>query len=140
MVIKKVACCLDDFRSHSQYGRLSGRAHPKMTVFHKEIDTMLFQRDGVGIRLRHSLHNLYIRDVELVTAGCTLIGADLPLDDHAGFLGEALHRVEDFRCNRVLSHDTLDDTSTIAKNRKQQFPAFAQVVKPAANSDGLAGV
>ena len=94
---------------------------------------MLFERDGVRIRLRHSLHNLYMRDVELVTAGCTLIGADFPLDDHAGFLGEALHRIENFRCNRVLSHDTLDDSGTVAENRKQQFPAFAQVVKPAAD-------
>ena len=79
-------------------------------------------------------------DVEFVSAGRALVGANFAFDDHARFLRQRLDRVEDFRRNGVLRHDALNDAGAVAKLRKQQLPALAQVVEPAADGDGLAVV
>ena len=77
-------------------------------------------------------------DVDLVSAGGALVGANFAGDDHAGFLRQALDRLEQFGRDGLLGDDALNDAAAVAKDGKQQFAALAQVVEPAANGDGLA--
>src|SRR6266849_998177 len=109
-------------------------------MLHEKVHAVFFQRDGIRIILGNALDDLHVADVELVATGGTLVGADLAFDDHTRFLGQRLDRVEYFRRNRVLWHHTLDHTRAVTKLRKQQLPALAQVVEPAADGDGLAFV
>ncbi len=95
---------------------------------------------GIRIVLGDPLHDLNVGDVEFVAAGRALVGTDLALDNHARLLREAFDRIEHFRRDGILGDDALNDAGAVAKLRKQEFPAFAQVVKPAANGDGLAVV
>ena len=111
-----------------------------MAVLHQEIDAMLFEGDGIGIVLRDPLDDLYVRDIEFVTAGRALVGPHFAFDDHARFLGQALEGIEHFWRDRVFRDDALDDARAVAKLRKQKFAAFAQVVEPAPKGDGLAFV
>ena len=101
---------------------------------------MLFGSDGVGSRLRHALHDLDVRDVEFIAAGGALIGANFAFDDDARFLGEALDGVEDFGRDGVLRDYALDDAGAVAKLREEELAAFAEVVEPSADDDGLAFV
>ena len=101
---------------------------------------MFFGSDGIGIAFGHALHDLDVRDVEFIAAGSALIGADLAFDDDAGFLGEALDGVEDFGRDGVLRDYSLDDAGAVAKLREKKLAAFAEVVEPSANGDGLAFV
>ena len=111
-----------------------------MAVLHQEVDAMLLGRDGVGIRLRNPLHHLHGADVEFVPPGRALVGADLAFDDDTRFLGQTLDRVEHLRGNGVLRDHTLDEPAAVPEDRKQQFPALAQVVQPAADGDTMAVV
>ena len=111
-----------------------------MAVLHEEIGAVFFGRDGIRIGFRHALHDLHVRNVKLVSAVGALVGADFAFDDHAGFLGQGLDRVEHFRRDRVLGHDALNHARAVAKLREQQLPALAQVVEPAADGDRLAFV
>ena len=101
---------------------------------------MLFGSDRIGIGLGHALHDLDVRDIEFIAAGGALIGADLAFDDDAGFLREAFDGVEDFGRDSVFRDYALDDAAAVAELGKEEFAAFAEVVKPSANSDGLAFV
>ena len=139
-LVKKIAHRFDDLRPHPQNRRLPLRPHPQMPVLHQEFDAVLFRRDGIRIGLRHALHHLHIRHIELISAGRALIGAHLALDDHARLLRQRLDRFEHFRRDRVLRHHALDHARAVAKMRKQQLPALAQVIEPAANGDRLAFV
>src|SRR5580658_5101582 len=140
VAVEKIAGGANDFRAHPQDGCLTLRAQPKMAVLHQEIDAVFFGSDGVGSGLGHALHDLDVRDVELITAGGALIGADLAFDDDAGFLGEAFDGVENFGRDGVLRDYTLDDAGAVAKLREQELAAFAEVVEPSADGDGLAFV
>ncbi len=136
-IVEVVACRLDDLGANPQDRRLPRRAQPEMAMLHQELDAVLLGRDGIRIVRIDALQNLRIADVHLVAAGSALVGAHLAGDDHAGFLGQALDRLEQFGRDRVLGDDALDDAAAVAENGEQQFAALAQVVEPAANGDGL---
>ena len=121
-------------------GCLALRAQPEMAMLHQEIDAVLFRSDGIGIGFGDALHDLDIRDVEFIAAGSALIGAHFAFDDDARFLREAFDGVEDFGRDGVLRDDSLDDAGAVAKLREEQFAAFAEIVEPSANGDGLAFV
>src|SRR5258708_5336646 len=108
-----------------------------MAVVHQKIDAMLFQGYRKRIILRHSLQDLHARYVQLVTAGRAFIGPHLAFYNHAGFLRQTLDGIKHFRRNRILRHNSLNGSTAIAKNGKQQLAAFAQVVQPSADSDRL---
>ena len=139
-LVEKVAGSLDDLGAHAQDRRLARRAHPEMAVLHQEFDAMLFQRNRERIVLRHALQHLHVRNVEFVSAGRALVGAHFAFDDHARFLRQALDRVEYFGGHRVLWNHSLNHAAAVAKNGEEKLSAFAQVVEPAANGDGLAVV
>ena len=101
---------------------------------------MFLRGDGIGIGLGHALHDLHVGHVEFESTGRAFISADFAFDDDARFLRQRLDRIEHFRRDRILGDDTLNDAGAVAKLRKQKLPAFAQVVKPAADSDRLAVV
>ncbi len=106
-------------------------------MLHQELDSVLLGRDGIRIVGIDALQNLRIADVHFVSAGSALIGPHLAGDDHAGFLGQPLDRLEQFGRDGVLGDDALNNAAAVAENREQQFAALAQVVEPAANGDGL---
>ena len=111
-----------------------------MPVLHQKINAVLFQRYGIGIILGNTLHYLHIGNVELVAAGSALIGANLAFDNDTRFLGQSLHRIENFSRNSVLRQHPLNYAGAVAKNREQQLAALAQVVEPPAKRNGLAFV
>src|SRR5579859_3612224 len=138
--VEEVAGCLDDFSAHAQDRRLALRAYPEMAMLHQKICAVFLGGDGVRIRLGDTLHHLDIGNIEFIAAGIALVGPYLALDNHAGLLRQRLDGLEYFRRDRILGHDSLDDSGAVAKLRKQQLPALAQVIKPAANRDRLAVV
>src|SRR6266404_6202003 len=99
---------------------------------------MFFGSDGIGSRLGHALHDLDVRDIEFIAAGSALIGADFAFDDDAGFLGKSFDGIENFWRDGVLRDYALDDAGAIAKLREEELAAFAEVVEPSADGDGLA--
>src|ERR1700687_650172 len=101
---------------------------------------MFFGSDGVGSRFGHALHDLDVRDIEFIAAGGALIGANFAFDDDAGFPGEAFDGVENFGRDGVLWDYALDDAGAVAKLREKELAAFAEVVEPSADGDGLAFV
>ena len=111
-----------------------------MTVLLQEVDAVLLERDGVGVGLGHALHDLDVFHVELEAARRALVRTHFPGDDHRRFLGQAFERCEDFRRNALDMRHALDRSGAVAKDGKQQLAAFAQVVEPAAQGDGLAFV
>src|SRR5208283_721191 len=92
---------------------------------------------GIWSRLGYALHNLDVRDVQFIAAGGALIGADFAFDDDAGFLREPFDGVEDFGWDGVLRNYALNDAGAVAKLGEEEFAAFAEVVKPSADGDGL---
>ena len=98
---------------------------------------MFFRRNRIRIVLGNPLQDLNARDIELIPAGCTLVGADLSLDDHARLLGESFDRVEDFRRDSILRHHALNQPGAIA-NGGRAVSRYPQVVEPAPDGDGLA--
>ena len=111
-----------------------------MAMLHQVLDAVFFGSDGIGICFRDALHDLDIRDIELIAAGGALIGANFAFHDDARFLGEAFDGIENFGRNGILRHYALDDAGAVAKLGEKQLAAFAQVVEPSADDDGLAFV
>ena len=109
-----------------------------MPVLHQKFDAVLLERDGVGVGLGHALNHLDVFHIELEAAGRALIGANLPGDDDARLLGEAFERLEHLRRDALYVGYALYGAGAVAKNGKQQLAAFAQVVEPSAQGDGLA--
>ena len=136
-LVETIAHRFDNLRTHPQNRSLPLRPHPKMPVLHQEICAVLLRRNGVGIGLRHALHHLHVRHIEFVAARRALIGANLAFDDHARFLCQRLDRLEHLWRDRILRHYSLNHARAVAKLRKQQLPALAQVIEPAAQSDRL---
>src|SRR6266436_5176720 len=101
---------------------------------------MFFGSDGVGSRFGHTLHDLDVRDIEFIAAGSALIGADFTFDNDAGFLGESFDGIENFWRDGVLRDYALDDAGAVAKLGEEELAAFAEVVEPSADGDGLAFV
>ncbi len=137
VVVEIVARGLDDLGADAQDRRLPRRTDPEMAVLHQEFDAVLLGRDGIGLLLRHALHDFDVFDIELIAAGGALIGADPAGDDDAGFLGEALVRLQHFRRDGGFGHDALHSACAVAKDGEQQLSAIAHVVEPAAEHDGL---
>ena len=88
-------------------------------MFHQKIGAMLFRRDRVRIRFRDALHDLHVSDIEFVSAGGALVGADFPFDDDTRFLRQRFHGFEDFRTNGIFGNDALNDPRSVAKLREQ---------------------
>jgi hypothetical protein len=101
---------------------------------------VIFGSNGIRIGFRNALYDLDVCDIEFVAAGGALIGADFAFDDDARFLSEALDGVEDFGRDGVFWDYSLDDSGAVAKLREEELAAFAEVVEPSANGDGLAFV
>ncbi len=139
-LVEEIAGGVDDFGAHAQDRRLALRAQPEVAVLHQEVGAVLFGRDRIGVGLGHALHDLDVRDVEFVAAGGALVGADFAFDDDARFLREALDGVEDFRRDGVLRDYALDDADAVAELGEKELAAFAEVVEPSADGDGLAFV
>ena len=106
-IIKKIAGRLDDFRAHPQNRRLARGAHPQMAVFHQELDSVLFQRNGIRLAVGHALHHFRLRHIQLVAAGSALIGADLAGDDDARFLRKIFYLLKDFQRHGVFCDHAL---------------------------------
>ncbi len=138
--VKVLGCRAHDFGPYAKNGRLPGRANPQMAVLHEEVDTVFFERDGVGVGLRNTLDDLHIFDVEFESAGRALVGADFARDNDRRLLSEAFERFEDGRGNALHVGYALNRTGAVAKDGKEQFAALAQVVKPSAQGDRLAFV
>ena len=111
-----------------------------MPVLHEEVDAVLLEGDGVGIGFGDALDDLNVFDIELEAAGGTLVGAHLAGDDDRGFLSETLECLKDGGRNALDVGYALDGSGAIAKDGKQELAAFAEVVEPAAEGDGLAFV
>ena len=139
-LIEEISRSLDDLSPNAQNRRLTLRPHPEMAVLHQEISAMLFGSNRVGRRLGHALHHMHVGHIEFVAAMGALVSADFSLHDHTRFLREGLNGIEDLRRHRILRYHTLNDAGAVTKLREQQLPAFAQVVKPAADRDRLAFV
>ena len=107
-LVEEIARGLDDLGAHPQDRRLPLRAHPEMAVLHQKVDAVFFRRDRIGIVFGDALHDLDVGDVEFISAGRALVGADFAFDDDAGFLREAFDGVEDFGRNGVLRNDALN--------------------------------
>src|SRR6266705_1494285 len=138
--IEKITSCFDDFSTHAENGRLARRAHPEMAMLHQEINAMLFEGNRIRIVVRHALDNLNAGNIKFVAAGGALISTDFAFNDDAGFLGEAFYRIEHFRRNSTFGNHSLDHATAIAEDWKEELPAFAEIVEPAADGDGLAFV
>ncbi len=136
--VEEVARRLDDLGPHSQNRRLPLGSHPEMPVLHQEVGAVFLGSNRVRRRLRHALHDLHIRHIELVAAMGPLVGANLAFDNDARLLRQGLDRIEHFRRDRVLRHNPLNDARAVAKLREQQLATFAQVVEPTADRDRLA--
>jgi len=109
-------------------------------MLHEEVDAVFFERDGVGVGLGDALDDLEVEHVELKSSRRALVGSDLAGDDDAGFLSEAFQGFEDGGRDALDVGYALDGAGTVAKDWKEQLAAFAQVVEPSAQDDGLAGV
>src|ERR1017187_7709860 len=96
-----------------------------MAVLHEEVDTVLLERDGIGVGLGDALHHLEVFDVELKSSRRALVGADVPSDDDRGLLGEALEGGEDFGGNALDVGYALDGAGTVAKDGEEELAAFA---------------
>ena len=107
-------------------------------MLHQKIGAVFFGRDGVRIGFGHALYDLDIGDVEFESAVRALVGANFAFNDNAGFLRQCFYRIEDFRSDRILGNNALDNARTVAELGKKQLPALAQIVEPAANGDRLA--
>ena len=79
-----------------------------------------------------------VGDIHLIAARSAFVGAHLAGDDHAGLLGQALDRIEEFGRDGIFGDHALDDAAAVAKDGEEQFAALAQVVEPATNGDSLA--
>ena len=107
-----------------------------MPVVQQEIDAVLLELDRVGRIVRHALHDFDRGDLDFEPAGRALIGMNAACDDHARFLRQPAQAFE--RRRLVFQrNDALDRSRAVAKNREKQFPGFAQIVQPAAQSDFL---
>jgi hypothetical protein len=109
-------------------------------VLHEEVGAVIFGGDGIGIGFGDALEDLDVRHVEFVAAGSAFVGADFAFYDHTRFLGEAFDGVEDFGRDGVFWDDALDDAAAVAELGEEELAAFAKVVEPSANGDGLAFV
>src|SRR5208337_984322 len=77
-----------DLGTNAEDGGLARGADPEMAMLHEEIDAMLLERDGIRVGLGDALDDLEVFDIELVTAGGALVGADFAGDDDARLLGQ----------------------------------------------------
>jgi hypothetical protein len=109
-----------------------------MAVFHEEVDAVLFEGDGVGSGLGDALDDLDVFDVELEAAGGALVGTDFAGDDDGGFLGEAFEGFKHVSGHAFDVGYALDGSGAVAEDWKEELAAFAEVVEPAAEGDGLA--
>ncbi len=107
-------------------------------MLHQKIHAMLFQRNRKRSIFGHAMHKFDIFHIQLKAARSTFVGAHLAAHHHARLLGQHLDALEDLRRHGGFRHNALHRSGAIAKNWKQQLAAFAQVVKPAAQRDGLA--
>src|SRR5204863_3693681 len=136
--VEEITGSFDDFSAHAQNRCLARSAHPEMAMLHQEIDAMLFEGNRIRIVVRHALDELNVRYIKLVAAGSTLIPADFALDYDTGFLCETFYCVENLRRNCALRNYALDHATSVTEYREKKFAAFAEIVEPAADGDGLA--
>src|SRR5579864_5174595 len=109
-----------------------------MAVLHQEVNAMLFLRDRKRIIFRDTLQDFHIAYIQLVAARGTLVRAYFAGNYHARFVSKVLERVKNFRRHLVLRHNALNHAGAIAKDGKDELAAFALVVQPAPNGNGLA--
>ena len=79
-----------------------------MAVVHQEIDAVFLGGDGIGIALGDALDDLDVGNIEFVSAGGALIGANFAFHDDARFLSQAFDGVEGFGGHGVFGNDALD--------------------------------
>ena len=109
------------FRTDAQNRCLARRANPQVAMVEQKIDAMLFELNGKRRGIRHSLDNLNLADANLVTAGSTLLRANLTGNDDARFLRQALQRLE--RLGIFLQRaNALDDAGAIEKSETTTSP------------------
>src|SRR5262249_44036783 len=131
VIVKIVARGADDLGAYAQDGALTRRPHPEMTVFHQEVNAVLFARDGKRIVFWNALHDPHIGDIKLIAAGRALVGANFAGDDYAGFVCKRVESVKDLGRDLVLGRHALDDAGAVAKNGEDQLAALTFVVEPA---------
>src|SRR6267154_5072008 len=101
-----------------------------MPVVEQEIHAMLFQLNWKRRALRHFLYDLDFADAHFESAGCALFRADFSRRNDARFLRQPFQCFKRFRALFQRAH-ALDNSSSIAENRKDQLAGLAQIVEPA---------
>src|SRR6202789_376851 len=125
--------------ANAQDRRLSRRANPQMPPVQQKINAVLLQLNRVRFGIPNALHNFDRAHSHFISARRSRFRANHARRDHARFLRQPLQRAENLGMLLLRNH-SLHDARTVAKNRKQQFPRFAQIVKPAPNSDATTRV
>ena len=138
--IEIVAHRPDHFVAHADDGVLPLAAQPQVPMVHQEFDAVILGRDGIRIGLRHALHHFQIFHVHLVAAGGALFGADLAGDDDGRFLGQVFDGFEQRFRQRALHRHALHQAGAVAHDGEHDLAGLAQVVKPAGDLYGFAGV
>ena len=139
-VVEEVPAGLDDLVAHPQDRSLARRAEPEVAMVHQEFGPVLLGRDRVRVLRCDALEHLDSGNVELKPAGSALVGPYLAYNPQRRFLCQAPRLLENFGSHRALHHHALNDPGAVAKQRKQKFPAFTQVVQPTLDQDFLADV
>jgi len=109
-------------------------------MLHEEVNAVLLEGDGVGVGLGDAMDDLQLFNVELEAALGALVGADLAGDDDGGFLGEAFERFENFGRHAFDVGYALHGSGAVAKDGEEELTAFAEIVEPTLDGDGLAFV
>ncbi len=87
-----------------------------MPVLHQEVDAVLLRSNRIRVRFRDPLHNLHLRYVELKAARGALVSSHLTFHDHAGFLRETFHSIENLSGDSALRQHSLNHAGPVAKN------------------------
>ena len=138
-LVSKYSCASPhDGCADAEDGGLARGAEPEVAVLHEEVDAVLFERDGVRRFFGDALGDGDVLDVELEARGCAGVFADGAGDDERRLEGQGLEGVEDLLGDGGFGDDALDGAGAVAEDGEQQLAGAAQVVEPAAESDGLA--
>ena len=115
---------------NAQYCVLAPAAQPQVASIHQKFHAVFFRRDRKRIVGGDLLHNLQVRDFNLVSPGRPFFGAHLAPHPHAGLVRQMPATVKHFLRHRRFDHDRLEKSRAVTKHRKQQFARPPQVVQP----------
>src|SRR6266568_2552554 len=136
LAVHKFARGTDGFGTNAKNGRLAWRTNPEMPVVEEEVHAVFLELDRKRRGFGNSLQDLQFRNPDFVAARSALFRANLPGNDNARFLRQALQRFERFGI-LLERADALNSARAVPKDGKKQLAGLAQVVKPALERDFL---